>query len=170
MNVVETPDVHPASVALSDVERRFDLARRSVGFFAGPIAFVIVLLTPFSDLSVEAHRLAAVVSLVVVWWITEAIPIGITAVAGVALATVLGVAPASEAFSQFGNPILFLFLGSFILARGVAEHGLDRRISRAVLGLPAVGASFARTRTAIVVLVFGLSAWISNAAATSMWS
>jgi sodium-dependent dicarboxylate transporter 2/3/5 len=162
---VRTAPAAAPSEAFSDAERRFDAARRSIGLFAGPLAFVVIFLYPFSTLTVEAHRLAAIVALVVVWWITEAIPIPITALIGVGLATLLGVAPVAEVFAQFGSPILFLFVGSFILAKAVAEHGLDRRLSQVVL---AGGRSLGRTRITIAVLMLAMSAWISNAAATAI--
>lgn len=162
---VGTTTTAVAAQAFSDAEQRFDAMRRSVGFFAGPLAFVMVLFYPFATLSVEAHRLAAVVTLVVIWWICEAIPIPITALIGVGLATLLGVAPVATVFAQFGSPILFLFVGSFILAKAVAEHGLDRRISRAMVG---AGHSPARTRVTMVLLMLAISAWISNAAATAI--
>ena len=58
----------------SEAERRFEWWRRTVGLFLGPVAFAVVLAWPLPGLSGDAHRLAAIVSLVVAWWVTEAIP------------------------------------------------------------------------------------------------
>jgi sodium-dependent dicarboxylate transporter 2/3/5 len=154
--------------SVSDVERRFDLARRTVGLFLGPLALAAVLLWPIPSLSVEAHRLAAIVTLVMIWWVCEAIPIAITALVGVGLATLFGVADATTVLAPFGNPVIFLFIGSFILGRAIAEHGVDRRISGTILGLAAVGGSYARSRLAVQAIVMAISAWISNAATTAM--
>ena len=62
--------------------------RKTIGWCLGPAAAIVVFLLPLPSLSLEAHRLAAVVSLVVLWWITEAIPLPVTAVLGSALCVV----------------------------------------------------------------------------------
>jgi sodium-dependent dicarboxylate transporter 2/3/5 len=153
---------------LSESERRFDLLRRGVGLFSGPVALLLVLAWPMPELSPEAHRLAAIASLVVVWWITEAIPIPITAVLGAALACVFGVASPAAAFAPFADPIMFLFIGSFILSRAIVVHGVDARLAAAVLAIPVVGRSFMATFVAVTALVVLISAWMSNMVATAM--
>jgi sodium-dependent dicarboxylate transporter 2/3/5 len=153
---------------LSESERRFDLLRRGVGLLAGPLALVLVLLLPMPELSSEAHRLAAIATLVVVWWITEAIPIPITALFGIALAVVFGVAAPAVAFAPFADPIIFLFIGSFILSRAIVVHGVDARFAAAVLAIPVVGRSFTATCVAVMALIALISAWMSNMVATAM--
>ena len=159
---------HAPVAALSDAEQRFDAARRGVGLVLGPVAMAIVLLWPMPGLSPEAHRLAGIVMLVVVWWVTEAIPIPITALVGPALTVVFGVADTTAAFAPFADPLIFLFIGSFVISRGVIEHGLDRRMAMALLSVPAIGGSFARTRMAVVFIVVMISAWMSNMVVTAM--
>ena len=119
-------------------------------------------------LTPEAHHLAAIVMLVVVWWITEAIPLAITAVVGPALAVVTGVATAQQAFAPFGSPTVFLFLGSFILGAAVTHHGLDRRLAEGLLAVPAIGKSPGRARLGVGVLTMAISGWMSNTATTAM--
>ena len=67
--------------------------------------------------------------MVVVLWISEALPMAITAMLGPVLAVVCQVAPARAALAPFADPIIFLFIGSFILAEAMFVHGLDRRIA-----------------------------------------
>jgi len=67
---------------LSPAEERFERQRRTVGLFLGPIVLAAMLLIPF-DLDGNQHRLAAILAFVVVWWVTEAIPIPMTALLGV---------------------------------------------------------------------------------------
>src|SRR5262245_62859855 len=141
-----------AGSPVSDAEKRFDHARRTIGFFFGPLALLAVLAWPMPALSAEAHRLAAIVTLVMIWWVAEAIPIAITSLVGVGLATLVGVADATTVLAPFGNPVIFLFIGSFILGRAIAEHGVDRRISAALLDVAAVGGSYARSRLAVQVI------------------
>jgi solute carrier family 13 (sodium-dependent dicarboxylate transporter), member 2/3/5 len=157
-----------ATSPVSEAEKRFDHARRTIGLFLGPLALLAVLAWPMPALSIEAHRLAAIVTLVMIWWVAEAIPIAITSLVGVGLATLFGVADATTVLAPFGNPVIFLFIGSFILGRAIAEHGVDRRISGALLDVAAVGGSYARSRLAVQAIVMAISAWISNAATTVM--
>ncbi|HEX2217273.1 MAG TPA: DASS family sodium-coupled anion symporter, partial [Gemmatimonadales bacterium] len=100
--------------------------------------------------------------------VTEALPLPVTALLGASACVVLEVAPAREVFAPFADPLMFLFIGAFILARGIFLHGLDRRVAYAVLSLPWVGA-----RPGRILLAFGaatalISAWISNTATTAM--
>ena len=103
-------------------------------------------------LTPEAQRLAAIVAVVVVLWFTEALPLAVTALLGAAACVVLGVAPAKEVFRPFADPLIFLFIGSFLLAEAIRLHRLDRRLAFAVLavgsmprqGMPAATKFFSR--------------------------
>ncbi len=173
-NVTGEPDAFADPVAgdglavVSPAEARFERARRTLGLALGPIAFVVIWLLPLTALKPEAHRLSAVVSLVVVWWVTEAIPIPATALIGAALAVVCGVTSATEAFAPFASPTIFLFIGSFIIGEAVSSHGLDRRMAYALLSLRAVRGSVSRIRIAMGSLCVVMSAWMSNTATTAM--
>ena len=112
--------------------------------------------------------MAAILAMVVVLWITEALPMAITAMLGPILAVVCQVAPAREALAPFADPIIFLFIGSFILAEAMFVHGLDRRIAFTALASRWVGTSGTR-----ILVVYGLvgtviSMWMSNTATTAM--
>ncbi|RPJ71615.1 MAG: SLC13/DASS family transporter [Acidobacteria bacterium] len=157
-----------AVLEFSQAERRFEWWRRTGGLFLGPVAFAALLALPLPGLSDEAHRLAAIVSLVVAWWVTEAIPVAATALLGAALTVVMGVASAQDAFAPFASPTIFLFLGSFILAEGIAANGLDRRLAFALLRSPWLASSPGRVRLAAGLLAGGLSMWMSNTATAAM--
>jgi sodium-dependent dicarboxylate transporter 2/3/5 len=128
---------------------------------------VAVLAAPL-PLEAPAHRLAAVMALVMVFWIGEPIPLAVTALLGPALAVALGVASARDGFAPFGDPVIYLFLGSFLLAEALRVHGLDRRIALAILDLPGAARSPARLRVAVALVTAGLSMWISNTATAAM--
>ncbi|MBI2833483.1 MAG: DASS family sodium-coupled anion symporter [Acidobacteria bacterium] len=152
----------------SPAEERFNRRRRTAGLFAGPAVFLLVLLWPMPGLPAATHRLAAVLATVVVLWITEALPMPITAIAGPALAILLGVAPARTALAPFADPIIFLFIGSFMLAEAMFVHGVDRRIAYTALSWRMVGTSPVR-----VLIVYGgvaafISMWVSNTATAAM--
>jgi sodium-dependent dicarboxylate transporter 2/3/5 len=148
-------------------QQRVDRLRGTIGLFLGPAAFLLILALPM-DLPPGAHRLAAVFGLVIVFWVTEAIPLAATALLGPALCVPLGVASARDAFSSFGHPIIFLFLGSFLIASSMRVHELDRRIALFVLSRRWVGESPARIMFAFGAIAAFLSMWMSNTATTAM--
>ena len=115
-----------------------------------------------------AHRLAAVLGAVVVLWVTEALPLPVTALLGAAACVALQVAPAKEVFAPFADPLMFLFIGAFILSRAIFLHGLDRRVAYGVLSLPWVGARPSRILLAFGAVTALISGWISNTATTAM--
>lgn len=158
----------PATDPLSPWEQAFERFRARAGLVLAPILFVALLAWPMPGLKPEAQKLAAVMACVVVLWISEAIPMPATALAGAALCVLLKVAPAKEVFSPFADPLMFLFIGSFILARAIFLHGLDRRLAFGVLSLGWVGARPGRILFAYGAVTTCMSAFISNTATTAM--
>jgi sodium-dependent dicarboxylate transporter 2/3/5 len=115
-----------------------------------------------------AHRLAAILAMMVVLWVTEALPLAVTALLGPVLAVLFGVAPVRTAFAAFADPVIFLFIGGFMLAEAMFVHGVDRRIAYTALSWKWIGTSAPR-----VLLVYGgvamlISMWMSNTATTAM--
>ncbi|MFA9453271.1 MAG: SLC13 family permease, partial [Candidatus Aminicenantaceae bacterium] len=142
--------------------------RKLVGFLLGPTLFILALTSPVLTESPNAHRLLAIFLLVVVWWVTECIPIPMTALLIPVLITALGVASAPAALAPFANPIIFLFLGSFVLARAMCVHGLDRKLAYAVLSHRSIAGSKIRILFAMGLVSLVLSMWLSNTATTAM--
>jgi len=145
----------------------FERRRRTVGLVAGPVLLVGLLVAPL-PLDQSAHRLAAVLAMMVALWVTEALPLAVTALLGPLLAIILGVASARTAFAPFADPIIFLFIGSFMLAEAMFVHGVDRRIAFSALASRAVGASTFRIFVVYGAVCAGISMWISNTATTAM--
>lgn len=71
-----------AKETLSEKEERFERWRNTVGLFVGPLLALVVYAIPMPSLSDKAHVLAAIITLIAVWWITEPIPIPMSAVSG----------------------------------------------------------------------------------------
>ena len=153
---------------ISSAEERFELWRGRVGLFLGPALFFLVLILPFPALSVSAHRLLAVLALIITFWITEAIPIPISALLGAVLCVVLGIGKDKEVLAHFADPIVFLFIGSFILAEGMKVHGLDKRIAYRILSSVWIKNKTSRLLLAIGFISAAISMWISNTASTAM--
>ena len=151
----------------SPAEELFNRRRRTVGLFLAPTVFLILLFAPF-NLPVLAHRMAAIMGLVVTLWITEALPLAITAILGPCLAVVMGITTGRAALAPFADPIIFLFMGGFMLAQAMFVHGVDRRIAYGALALPGVGSSAFRILFVYGAVCTTLSMWISNTATTAM--
>src|SRR3989338_1509771 len=153
---------------ISEGEKRFELYRKTISLFLGPIVFLTILFIPIPILSTEAHRLSAVLGIVLIYWIGEAIPIPATAILGAILCVILGVAKSQTVFAPFAHPIIFLFIGSFMLAESMKTHKLDYRIALSILSLPWVGNSYYRVFFAIAIIPAFISMWISDSATTAM--
>jgi sodium-dependent dicarboxylate transporter 2/3/5 len=149
-------------------EARFEKWRNTIGLFLGPIIFVLILIFPFSELTPAAHKLLAIVSLVVIFWITEAIPIPASALLGASLCIILGVEEEKKVLIHFANPIIFLFMGSFMIARAMQLHSLDKRIAYLVLSRKFLEKSLWGIVAAIAVASAFVSMWISNTATAAM--
>jgi len=167
---LDTPPAVPALArpVLTPREERFEAIRRRTGLVLAPLAFAAILAAPLGEMKPEAHRLAAVMAAVVILWITEALAMPVTALLGAAACVALRVAPAKEVFAPFADPLIFLFIGSFIIARAIFLHGLDRRMAYAVLSMRWIGGRPSRVLLAFGAVTATLSAWMSNTATTAM--
>ena len=143
------------------------LSLRPVPIGTGLALFVALLALPAPDgLSPEAWRVVAVAALMIVWWITEAIPIPATALAPIALFPILGVTSASAATAPYGDPIIFLFMGGFILALAMERWNLHRRI--ALLVVSRTGLRQDRIVGGFMLATAFCSMWVSNTATVVM--
>ncbi|QDB80524.1 DASS family sodium-coupled anion symporter [Georgenia sp. 311] len=152
---------------LSPHEQRLEKLRRTVGLFVGPIAGVVVYLLT-SGLDDPAQKLAGILTFVIVYWISEAIPIPVTAMLALGLVVITGVAGGADVFALFGSPTLFVFIGGFIIAESMQKYGLDRRFAFSILALPGVGSSTTRIIIAFGAITALLSAFVSNTATAAM--
>lgn len=143
-------------------------SRKKVGFVLGPILFLVTWLAPVLTGNPRAHHLLALFLLVVVWWMTECLPIPVTALLIPVFLTLFGITSARDALGPFSNPIILLFLGSFILAKAMCVHGIDRRLALTVLSLRSIGRNPVRMLFALGLTSLVLSMWISNTATTAM--
>lgn len=141
--------------------------RARIGTWLALPLLLIGLFWP-TGLDSSQQNLLAVMTLVVVLWLTEAIPIPVTALLGICLLVVLGVAPASEVFSYFGSNTVFLVIGAFLIAQAMTVHGLDRRFALSLLSLPGVGNSTIRTAMAFGFVALVISGFVSSSATAAM--
>ncbi len=153
---------------ISEGEAKFEKFRNRLGFVLAPIAFLIIWFLPFENLKPEAHRLAAIMAAVVILWLCESLPMTVSVLLGAAFCVIFQVAPVKEVFAPFADPLIFLFIGSFILARAIFIHNLDKRVAFTVLSWDFIGAKPSRILFAFGAVTAFISAWISNTATTAM--
>ncbi|MCL7968740.1 MAG: DASS family sodium-coupled anion symporter [marine benthic group bacterium] len=141
--------------------------RRPVGLVLGVALFAILMLFPApGGLSGAAWRTAAVGVLMASWWVTEAIPIPATALLPLALFPVLGIGTIGEAAAPFANPLIYLFLGGFLVAKSMQGVGLPRRIALETVRL--FGTRPGSVIAGIMAASAFLSMWVSNTATALM--
>lgn len=130
------------------------------------VLFLGILAFPFPGLEPAARRTAAVAALMAAWWMSEALPLAATALLPLVLFPGLGVLSPGEAAAPYANPVIFLFLGGFILALALERWDLHRRMALAVVAR--AGADPARLVLAVMAVTAFLSMWISNTATAAM--
>ena len=133
----------------------------------GVASFLIVLL--FVDLEPGKPlitRTLAVAVLMAIWWVTEALPLAVTALVPLVAFPMLGVIDGKEISESYINHIIFLFMGGFIMALAMERWGLHKRIALYILKW--VGVSPGRILLGFMLASALLSMWISNTATTMM--
>lgn len=166
---VDSPsEVHAVShlQQADDVGAMGQIGRRA-GLVLGPIvALALQFMATPDGLSAEAWWVVSLAALMVVWWVTEAIPIAATALLPLVFLPLVGAASIKDAAAPYADPIIFLFIGGFMLAAAVERWRLHERIALSI-------ASIAGGRPVALVGCFmlasaAISMWISNTATTLM--
>lgn len=145
------------------------MAMKRVGFIiASLLIFLLILAIPVDPaiLAPEAKSVAAVTVLMVLFWVTGVIPLEVTALLPLVLFPLLGVLSPVKVAESYGNEVIFLFLGGFIIAMSMQRWGLHRRIALHIIRL--VGTSPRRLVLGFMVATAFLSMWISNTATAMM--
>ncbi len=146
------------------------------GFFGGPVlGLMIYLLLPetypdaeggIREFTHAGRATTAVAVWMAVWWLTEAIPIYMTALLPVILFPVVGAVPIREAAAPYAHYLIFLFLGGFMISLSMQRWGLHKRIALKTLKL--VGGRPVNIVAGFMIATAGLSMWVSNTATTIM--
>ena len=138
-----------------------------VGLALGIAVFTLMMLLPAPEgLSVMGWRTAAVALLMASWWVSEVIPISATAMLPLVLFPVLGISDISQTATPYANPMIFLFMGGFIIAIAMQEWGLHRRVALNIIRV--IGSRPRSIIAGFMVSAMFMSMWVSNTAATMM--
>lgn len=136
---------------------------KNLGILSGLIAFLLVLVLPTpAGLSSEGQKMAAIAVLMIIWWITEAIPIYITAFVPIVLFPLLGILGSEETTMNYGHNYVLMLLGAFILAKGIEKQHLHGRIALNVIAL--LGTGKRKIILGFMLATAFLSMWITNMA------
>jgi sodium-dependent dicarboxylate transporter 2/3/5 len=141
--------------------------RKYATLFAGPLCGVILLFTvPTDFISPVAGKVLAVAAWMVIWWITEAVPVAVTAFLPLVFFPLLGIMNMKAVSAAYANPIIFLFLGGFLLAAALEKHKLHERIALNLIRL--TGTSGNGIILGFMISTGFISLWISNTATAMM--
>ncbi|MCB0164862.1 MAG: anion permease, partial [Anaerolineae bacterium] len=142
-----------------------------IGFFGGPLVFAAILLYPVmfalpEGMTPEMISLLAVISLMAIWWVTEAIPIPATALLPIALFPLLGIMKSAESTTPYANHLIYLFIGGFFLAVAMEKWNLHKRIALHTIRI--IGTGPTRVILGFMIATAFLSMWVSNTATAMM--
>ncbi|MCH6255087.1 SLC13 family permease [Puniceicoccaceae bacterium K14] len=145
---------------------KIDLKR--CGFWLGFLVLGITLVmdSPVEGLSPMAWKTAGLGTMMALWWMTECLPLAVTAFMPLVIVPFVGLSPIKSLSSSYAHPLIFLFLGGFLLSIAMEKTGLHLRIARGVVN--AIGSSPKRQVGGMMLVTAFLSMWMSNTATTIM--
>lgn len=159
MHIIFHPLYYPRIIQMMDSKK--------TGLFIGPLAFMALLALPVpGPVSPEGWKVIALAVLMLTWWITESVPIAVTALLPMLLLPMMGVQKLADAAAPYSNPVVYLFMGGFVIALAMERWNLHRRIALNIVRLTGTNADG-------ILLGFYLSTalismWISNTATAIM--
>ncbi|MDQ3015459.1 MAG: DASS family sodium-coupled anion symporter [Bacteroidota bacterium] len=140
---------------------------KNIGFWAGPVAFLLIyyFLHPAS-MPVQAVTVFAITAWISVWWVTEAIPLPATSLLPIILFPIMGILKLSDTTASYADPIVFLYIGGFLIAIAIEKTGLHKRIALHIIR--SMGTSLSMIVLGFMVSTAFISMWISNTATAIM--
>ncbi len=140
------------------------MARR-LSFFLGPVLFLLILMIESTGLG-EMTPVIALGAWMICWWVTEAVPIPVAALLPIIILPLTGVFTVAQACAPYASPIIFLFMGGFMIALGLERHNLHLRLALNILRV--TGSSGNGIIMGFMISTALLSMWISNTATAVM--
>ena len=129
------------------------------------IAFLLWLVNPF-NVDTDALKVLAVAGLMITWWVTEALPMPVVALLPLILFPLFKIASMEDTAAPYANPVIFLFMGGFMIGLAIEKWNLHRRIALSIIRL--TGTSGDRIVLGFILATGLLSMWLSNTATTMM--
>jgi len=146
---------------------QFNLNFSKTGLFLGLILFILLLFLPSPEgMNSVAWKTTALAILMATWWIFESIPIAATSLLPIVFMPVLGIASIADSTAPYANPLIFLFMGGFIIAIAMQRWDLHKRIALRIIHF--VGVKPSSIIIGFIVASAFLSMWVSNTATALM--
>lgn len=143
------------------------LVKRNIFLVLGPLAFLILqTFDPPSGMPESAFSMLGITLWMAIWWVTEAIPIGVTALLPIILFPLTGAVDLSSTTASYGHKYIFLYMGGFMLAIAIEKWNLHKRIALHVIRI--IGTNVSKIILGFMVATAFLSMWISNTATSVM--
>jgi sodium-dependent dicarboxylate transporter 2/3/5 len=137
---------------------------RKLGLLLGPVLFIIFNNLPIFLVSEKGDAVIAIALWMVVWWITEAVSISVTALLPLLLFPLMEIMPIADVGANYGSPIVFLFFGGFVMALALEKVNLHKRIALNIIKI--TGTTPNKVVLGFMIATASLSMWISNTAST----
>jgi sodium-dependent dicarboxylate transporter 2/3/5 len=139
---------------------------RLISLLAGVVvALILYFVNPF-NVEHNAAKVLAVGGLMITWWVTEALPMPVVALMPLILFPLFKISSMEEAAGPYANPVIFLFMGGFMIGLAIEKWNLHRRIALNIIRL--TGTSGDRIVLGFILSTGLLSMWLSNTATTMM--
>jgi sodium-dependent dicarboxylate transporter 2/3/5 len=141
---------------------------QDIGLIGGPLLFALMMAFDSTQqiMPTEAWRTAATGLWMAIWWATEAIPVPVTAFIPLVTFDLLGISDIKATAAPYAHPVIFLFLGAFVLAIALERWMLHKRI--ALLILTHTGTDGKRLIAGFMLVSAFLSMWMTNTSTTMM--
>ena len=140
---------------------------KNIGLLSGPLAFILVLFFFQPEgLNPEAKAILASTIWIAIWWITEAIPIAVTALLPIILFPLTGGLDLTQTTASFGHKYVFLYVGGFIIAIAIQKWNLHKRIALNIIRI--IGTNVVKIILGFMIATAFMSMWISNTATAVM--
>ena len=137
-----------------------------ISLFAGiAVSLLLYFVNPFG-VPPAAAKVLAIAGLMITWWVTEALPMPVVALLPLILFPLLRISKLEETAAPYANPIIFLFLGGFMLGLAIEKWNLHKRIALNIVRI--TGTSGDRIVLGFILATGLLSMWLSNTATTMM--
>ncbi|WP_405384488.1 SLC13 family permease [Maribacter sp. LLG6340-A2] len=138
-----------------------------LGLVLGPLSFILIITFFHTEgLSKEANAILASTLWIAIWWITEVIPIAVTALLPLVLFPLSGGLDLASTSGSFGHKYVFLYMGGFVIAIVIEKWNLHRRIALHIINF--IGSDVRKIILGFMVATAFLSMWISNTATSVM--
>ena len=142
------------------------MKKKNLFIALGPLLFILLELVIPDSMPSKSKAMIACTAWIALWWISEAVPIAVTSILPIVLFPLTGIMDLRAVTTPYSNPLIYLFLGGFILALAMEKSNLHRRIALIIIKF--VGVKKRQLILGFIIATGFLSMWISNTAATVM--